>query len=75
MNRSQKQIQLTGVGLLHIQLVLIGDGGIGKTTFVKRHITGEFRKQYQREQTSTHVPCSYRIANIGFYLYHYDIQK
>jgi GTP-binding nuclear protein Ran len=24
------------------KVVLIGDGGVGKTTFVKRHITGEF---------------------------------
>jgi len=26
--------------------VLVGDGGVGKTTFVKRHITGEFEKKY-----------------------------
>jgi GTP-binding nuclear protein Ran len=26
--------------------VLIGDGACGKTTFVKRHLTGEFRKEY-----------------------------
>jgi GTP-binding nuclear protein Ran len=24
----------------------VGDGGVGKTTFVKRHITGEFEKKY-----------------------------
>jgi GTP-binding nuclear protein Ran len=25
---------------------LVGDGGVGKTTFVKRHKTGEFEKKY-----------------------------
>jgi GTP-binding nuclear protein Ran len=28
------------------KLVLVGAGGTGKTTFVKRHITGEFEKKY-----------------------------
>ena len=28
------------------KLVIIGDGGVGKTSFVKRHLTGEFNKQY-----------------------------
>lgn len=28
------------------KLVLVGDGGVGKTTFVKRHVTGEFEKKY-----------------------------
>ncbi|XP_074598482.1 RAN, member RAS oncogene family [Brevipalpus obovatus] len=26
--------------------ILVGDGGTGKTTFVKRHLTGEFEKKY-----------------------------
>lgn len=28
------------------KLILVGDGGVGKTTFVKRHISGEFEKKY-----------------------------
>ncbi|MDP2438712.1 MAG: Ran family GTP-binding nuclear protein [archaeon] len=28
------------------KLLLIGDGGVGKTCFVKRHRTGEFEKKY-----------------------------
>lgn len=36
--------------LFHFQLVLVGDGGVGKTTFVKRHVTGEFEKRYVGKQ-------------------------
>jgi GTP-binding nuclear protein Ran len=28
------------------KLVLVGDGGVGKTTFVKRHRSGDFEKRY-----------------------------
>ncbi|XP_077868520.1 GTP-binding nuclear protein ran-1-like [Saccoglossus kowalevskii] len=29
-----------------LKMVVVGDGGTGKTTFVKRHLTGEFEKRY-----------------------------
>ncbi|KAM9965416.1 hypothetical protein ACTFIW_005232 [Dictyostelium discoideum] len=29
-----------------IKLVLVGDSGVGKTTFLKRHITGEFQRDH-----------------------------
>ena len=32
--------------IANFQVVIIGDGGVGKTTFVKRHISGEFQKPY-----------------------------
>jgi len=34
------------VGTPEFKLILVGDGGVGKTTFVKRHLTGEFEKKY-----------------------------
>jgi len=35
-----------GQDLPTFKCVLVGDGGCGKTTFVKRHVTGEFEKRY-----------------------------
>ncbi|CAH8370609.1 unnamed protein product [Eruca vesicaria subsp. sativa] len=35
------------VGYPSFKLVIVGEGGTGKTTFVKRHLTGEFEKKYE----------------------------
>ena len=37
-------------------MLLVGDGGTGKTTFVKRHVTGEFQKRYLRTSYPIHSP-------------------
>jgi GTP-binding nuclear protein Ran len=31
----------------HFKIVVLGEGGVGKTTFVLRHETGEFRRRYE----------------------------
>ena len=43
---STPQMQQSGQPVAEFKLVLVGDGGVGKTTFVKRHLTGEFEKKY-----------------------------
>ena len=30
------------------KLVIVGEGGVGKSTFIKRHKSGEFEKKYIR---------------------------
>lgn len=42
----QQQQQQGAQPVAEYKLVLVGDGGVGKTTFVKRHLTGEFEKKY-----------------------------
>lgn len=46
---TENQCALIKIGTYPVQLVLVGDGGTGKTTFVKRHLTGEFEKKYVGE--------------------------
>ena len=42
---NQQGNSLEGV-VAFFKLILVGDGGTGKTTFVKRHLTGDFEKRY-----------------------------
>merc|ERR1719381_471213 len=49
MNQQQQQPpnqQMQQQNAPQFKLVLVGDGGVGKTTFVKRHKSGEFEKKY-----------------------------
>jgi GTP-binding nuclear protein Ran len=50
------------------KVVLVGDGGVGKTTFVKRHLTGEFEKKYVATQGAEvrPLPFSTSYGNIRF---------
>jgi len=43
-NNPNQQMQQQNIP--QFKLVLVGDGGVGKTTFVKRHKSGEFEKKY-----------------------------
>jgi len=58
----QQQTLPTGI-VAEFKLVLVGDGGVGKTTFVKRHLTGEFEKKY----IATH---GVEVSSIVFYTNH-----
>ncbi|KAM3145452.1 hypothetical protein pb186bvf_002496 [Paramecium bursaria] len=45
------------------KLVIVGDGAVGKTTFVKRHLTGEFEKKYIATQ-------GVEVSQVIFYTTH-----
>jgi len=44
--QTQQNPNVNSEGVPQFKLVLVGDGGVGKTTFVKRHKSGEFEKKY-----------------------------
>ena len=62
------------------KLVMVGDGGVGKTTFVKRHLTGEFEKKYigkKSRRTSFNILIATRGVNVNpiiFYTNHGPIK-
>ena len=41
------------------KVVFIGDGSVGKTTFIKRHLTGEFQKPYIPTQGAEVYPLDF----------------
>lgn len=41
------------------KIVLVGDGGVGKSTFIKRHRTGEFEKKYIPTQGVDVTPLTF----------------
>ena len=51
-----------------LKLILVGDGGVGKTTFVKRHLSGEFEKKYIATQGVEVHPMQFNTTkgNIKF---------
>ena len=46
------------------KVVVIGDGSVGKTTFIKRHLTGEFQKPYIPTQGADVYPLDF-MTNHG----------
>jgi len=47
LQQQQQQLNKAQVPILaEFKMVLVGDGGVGKTPYVKRHLTGEFEKKY-----------------------------
>ncbi len=44
------------------KLVIIGDGGVGKTTFVKRHVTGHFQKPYIPTKGAEVTPVEFHTS-------------
>ena len=49
-------------GVPQFKCLLVGDGGVGKTTFVKRHITGEFEKYYKPTNGVNVHPLSFNTS-------------
>lgn len=46
-----------------LKLVVVGDGGVGKTTFLKRHRTGEFEKKYVATMGVEVLPLSFTTSH------------
>jgi GTP-binding nuclear protein Ran len=53
---------------LHFKVMVLGPAGAGKTTFIKRHATGEFTKSYNETKSVevTHLPFYTSMGKITF---------
>ena len=72
-NQNQPNQQMNRQNVPQFKLVLVGDGGVGKTTFVKRHKSGEFEKKYvgklMKHKFSLRTPLIYlSLHSINKYL-------
>jgi GTP-binding nuclear protein Ran len=64
---TQPEVYQTNFGIhpvAEFKIVLLGDGGVGKTTFVKRHQAGEFEKKYIPTQAAEVTPLTF-YTNYG----------
>jgi GTP-binding nuclear protein Ran len=50
------------------KLVLVGDGGVGKTTFLRRHKTGEFERKYVATMGAEVIPLPFH-TNLGHVIF------
>lgn len=54
-------------------ILLVGAAGVGKTAFVKRHITGEFIKEYQPTTGATVETTSYQTNHGKVTLHFWEV--
>ena len=64
-NQNQQNQQMNRQNVPQFKLVLVGDGGVGKTTFVKRHKSGEFEKKYVGKLTIQNTKKNYFILALN----------
>ena len=44
------------------KIMLVGDGGVGKTAFIRRYITGNFEKKYEPTDETEVVPVHFETS-------------
>lgn len=59
----QREEQLQQLRKIGYKVVLVGDGGVGKTTFINRILTGAFTKKYEATTGAHNYPVSFQMKN------------